>query len=582
MAVLTVDQILFGTSLGLTSGLDDLFVLEAGGRRVLYALNRAENRLLEVEIAATGEISVANSLTLTGTFAVGSDPQITSLAFASGTSALAVAGLSQSDGQQVTLSGTGALGAQQSLPGVAILDAPIGIEVGGTPVLLSGAPGGGLTHYADTGTGYAATATLANAGDRYLADVAASAAFVSQGSTYVVTVSETENGLNIAAVDGSGVTQAGTLGNAEGLPVTTPSDVAAVSRLGETLVLVSAFGTSSLSVAQADGGVPRLADHIIDAEGTRFQGASSLAAVTHGDFAYVAVGGAEGGVSLFTALPGGRLIHLDSVAEDETTPLDQIEALEARVIGDTLHLVTGSGNEVGLARLAYDLSAQGNLAIATTKGSGVTGTASDDQIIGSVVGETLDGQAGDDILLDGAGNDVLAGGAGADLFAFAADGVWDQVTDFERGVDRLDLSAFDFLYDVSQLTVTPTGTGAVLSFGEETIYLTTSDVAPLTAADLTNAGILNVDRPPFLLVGREIVGTSADETLNGGAGNDTIAGAGGDDSLTGNFGLDVLLGGTGHDTLNGDGDRDTLIGSTGDDFLFGGDGDDVLYGDDWS
>ncbi len=582
MAALTVDQILSGGSLGLTSGFSDLFVFETGGRRILYALNRSENRLLEIEIASNGDLSLANSLTLGGTFAAGSDPQVTIASFASGGTALALSGLPPSDGQQVTLSGTGALGTQQTLAGVSMLEAPIGFEAGGTPVLVGGTSTGGLTHYADAGAGYTATMALSDASDRYLADVAASAVFVSQGNTYVATVSEMENGLNIASVDDSGLTQAGALGNAEGLPITAPSDVAPVTRLAETLVFVSAFGTSSLSVVQVDGGLPRLADHVIDAEDTRFQGVSSLAAVTHGDFAYVAVGGAEGGVSLLTALPGGRLVHLDSVVEDETVPLDQIEVLEAQVIGDTLHLFAGSANEAGLTRLQYDLSGQGSVVIATTNGSGSTGTALDDQLIGSVVGEPLNGFAGDDILLDGAGNDMLTGGPGADLFVFTADGVWDQITDFERGVDRLDLSAFDFLYDVSQFSVTPTGTGATLSFGSEIIYLTTSDAAPLSAAELSNADILNVDRPPFLLIGREIVGTSANETLNGGAGNDTIAGAGGDDSLSGNFGLDILLGGTGHDTLNGGSDRDTLIGSTGDDLLFGGDGDDVLYGDDWS
>ncbi len=249
MAALTVDQILSGTSLGLTSGLVDLFVFETGGRRILYALNRSENRLLEIEIASNGDLSLVNSLALGGTFAAGSDPQVTVVSFVSGGNSLALSGLSPSDGQQVTLSGTGALGTQQTLPGVSMLEAPIGFEVGGTPVLLGGASTGGLTHYADAGASYAATMTLSDASDRYLADVAASAVFVSQGSTYVATVSETENGLNIAGVDGSGLTQAGALGNPEGLPITAPSDVAAVTRLGETLVFVSAFGTSSLSLS---------------------------------------------------------------------------------------------------------------------------------------------------------------------------------------------------------------------------------------------------------------------------------------------------------------------------------------------
>lgn len=581
MAVLSVDQMLSGTMLGLASGVDDLLVLEVGGRRVLYALNRAENRLIEIEIGANGDLSIAQSVTLAGTFPPGSDAQLTA-AFTSGGSAyLAISGLAPTDGQQVALSGTGALGTQASLAGVGALTAPAWFDLGVMQVLVSGAAGGGLAHYADTGSGFAALAGLSDSADRYLADVAASAVFEQQGTQYVATVSALENGVNVASVSGTGIIQAGALGNAEGLPITLPSDIAALSRLGETVLVVPAFGTSSLSTMRVVNGEPFLTDHILDAEDTRFQGASSLAALTVGDFAYVAVGGAEGGISLLTVLPGGRLVHLASVAEDETVPLDQIEALEALVIGDTLSIFTGSSNEPGIARLGYDLSDQGSVVLAAPNGQGASGTALDDQIVGSVASETLSGLAGDDILLDGAGVDVLVGGAGADLFVFTADGLPDEVADFERGIDWLDLSAFDFLYDVSQLTVTPNATGAVLSFGSETIAITTADAAPLTAGELTNADILNVDRPAFLRIAREIVGTSADETLNGGAGDDTIAGAGGDDLLSGSYGRDVLLGSLGQDTLNGGADGDTLIGGAGNDLLNGGDGGDLIYGDDW-
>ncbi len=581
MPTLAVDQTLSGADLGLTSGLDDLLLLEIGGRRVLYLLSRAENRLIEVELGGTGDLSVAGAITLSGLFAAGSNPELGHGAFASGGDFLTLAGLSPADGQHVTLSGTGALGGQATLAGVGSLVAPVGLQVGGVPVIVSGGVGG-LSHYFDSGAGFAAGTGLADAGNRYLADISSAAGFIQGGTSYVATVSSTENGLNVAAVTSVGVSQAGALGNAEGLPVTAPADIAAVTRLSETYLVVASSVTSSVSVAMVESGAPSLADHVIDDDATRFQGASAVSAVTYGDLVFVAVSGVEGGVSLMTLLPGGRLVHLDSVDEDETVPLDQISTLDMGILGDTLQVFAGSGNEVGLARLGVDLSDAGQLVQATSGGLGATGTAGDDQVIGSVASEALSGLAGEDILFDGQGSDTMTGGTGSDLFVFAADGVADQVSDFERGVDRLDLSAFDFLYDVSQLTVAPTGTGATLTFGAETITVVTSDAAPLTAAELTTAGILNVDRPPFLLVGREIVGTSADEVLTGGPGDDTIAGAGGNDSLTGGYGVDILLGSTGNDTLDGQGDRDTLIGGSGDDLLFGADGDDVLYGDDWS
>ncbi|MFL6734564.1 MAG: M10 family metallopeptidase C-terminal domain-containing protein, partial [Sphingomicrobium sp.] len=56
--------------------------------------------------------------------------------------------------------------------------------------------------------------------------------------------------------------------------------------------------------------------------------------------------------------------------------------------------------------------------------------------------DRLYGDAGDDVLVGGTGADWLTGGAGADRFVFtsAAD-TGDLVFDFQRGVDKLDLSA---------------------------------------------------------------------------------------------------------------------------------------------
>jgi len=60
--------------------------------------------------------------------------------------------------------------------------------------------------------------------------------------------------------------------------------------------------------------------------------------------------------------------------------------------------------------------------------------------------DRLYGGVGDDTLTGGAGKDVLIGGAGADVFAFTNVGdAGDVVTDFEAGVDRIqiDLAGFD-------------------------------------------------------------------------------------------------------------------------------------------
>ena len=217
----------------------------------------------------------------------------------------------------MSLSATGALGTQQPLP-LGVLVAPSGVDLAGTAALVSGAASGGLNLYTDSGSGFAWSAGLNDAADRYLADTAASVTFEQGGTDYVATVSQTEDGLNLAAAAPGGLVQAGALGVAEGLPVDLPSDLDVLQRLNETLLVIASSGTNSVSVVRVSAGVPYLADHILDAEDTRLTGASSIATVTYGDFAFVGVGGAEGGISLLTVLPGGRLVHLDSVADDAT------------------------------------------------------------------------------------------------------------------------------------------------------------------------------------------------------------------------------------------------------------------------
>jgi Ca2+-binding RTX toxin-like protein len=70
-------------------------------------------------------------------------------------------------------------------------------------------------------------------------------------------------------------------------------------------------------------------------------------------------------------------------------------------------------------------------------------------IEGSNGDDTIIGSAGDDIISGGVGADVLTGGAGYDTFVYEATvasrpGVsLDRITDFEDGIDKIDLSAID-------------------------------------------------------------------------------------------------------------------------------------------
>ena len=77
----------------------------------------------------------------------------------------------------------------------------------------------------------------------------------------------------------------------------------------------------------------------------------------------------------------------------------------------------------------------------------IVGSAQDDVFKGQIAkGTAFQGGAGDDLFLSKNGGDTMTGGDGADTFAWArkflATGVSDRITDFEVGVDKLDLSDF--------------------------------------------------------------------------------------------------------------------------------------------
>jgi Ca2+-binding RTX toxin-like protein len=70
------------------------------------------------------------------------------------------------------------------------------------------------------------------------------------------------------------------------------------------------------------------------------------------------------------------------------------------------------------------------------------GNALDNRITGSAANNYLLGGAGNDTLSGMGGNDVLFGEAGADIFVFGRNNGADVIGDFQRGSDRIDLSAY--------------------------------------------------------------------------------------------------------------------------------------------
>ena len=71
------------------------------------------------------------------------------------------------------------------------------------------------------------------------------------------------------------------------------------------------------------------------------------------------------------------------------------------------------------------------------------GNGGKDTLLGGEGNDLLDGGRGKDVLIGGNGNDILTGGKDDDTFVFAPGSGHDVVRDFEKGDDRIDLTAFD-------------------------------------------------------------------------------------------------------------------------------------------
>jgi Ca2+-binding RTX toxin-like protein len=89
----------------------------------------------------------------------------------------------------------------------------------------------------------------------------------------------------------------------------------------------------------------------------------------------------------------------------------------------------------------------------------LSGEEGNDVLDGGRGSDVLSGGSGNDVLYGGSGNDTLTGGAGSDRFSLEQHGIdgtsrgaapqIDQITDFQQGVDLIDLSAQDARFDLA-------------------------------------------------------------------------------------------------------------------------------------
>jgi len=280
--------------------------------------------------------------------------------------------------------------------------------------------------------------------------------------------------------------------NAEkGRGIADPGPLAEVASGGREFLIVGGTGSSTLSVFEVGAAGQLLhRDTVWDDLSSRFHKVSAVEAIVHGGRAFVIAGGTDAGVTLFELDPTGRLHRLAVVEDTAATTLRSVTAIHAAQIGGEVQVFVASGNEPGFTHFRLDLGALGPALSAPEAGGMVTGTGADDLIIGGDGRDTLTGGAGQDRIFDGGGVDILTGGAGADIFVLANDGRYDRITDFARGIDRIDMSQIDGAYAASSLRIEPTATGARVIVGEEVLLVDSADGTPLLPMDLTAASFL--------------------------------------------------------------------------------------------
>ena len=241
----------------------------------------------------------------------------------------------------------------------------------------------------------------------------------------------------------------------------------------------------------------------------------------------------------------------------------------------SLSLITGGGGGVQAASRFNSAGIRVNNADATgdvlANIESLIGSDFGDNLTGDLNANKLEGLAGSDIISGQGGADMLVGGMGADslylgLLDTSADVVvytaatestntgantYDTIYEFERGTDKIDVSALNITAADLTFTANTTGAGYFVENAASGFKIFVSSVTTLDASD-------------FLFTPSNI-GSTFNDTITGGSGADVIEGGAGADKISGGGGGDTLTGGAGADIIDlgvNDGATDIVVYNT--------------------
>ena len=349
----------------------------------------------------------------------------------------------------------------------------------------------GLTlHRLSDSGGLSAPIHLVDTPKTFLNGVSDTATIARGGDLLLLTLSAQESGISTHLISADGAVEwIDSYGAQNGMAMSGPSMLQMVQIGGVDFALVAGTTSSSITVLRINAlGVIFETDHVIDTRDTRFANIAAFDGfVAQGRF-FIVAGGTDSGLTLFELLPGGSLSHVETFVLEGGVGLSAITAIKAQVMGSqvAVFLVDSGADQI----FRYDL-ALGNLGGRIAVSGGVaTGTGADERLLGSANADAIHAGGGADFLHDGAGADTLTGGAGEDVFIFDRDGSVDRITDFQDGVDRLDVSSWGRIYSAQSLLITSTATGAEIAFGDERLIITSAAGGPLAASAFSDADFI--------------------------------------------------------------------------------------------
>jgi len=494
----------------------------------------------------------------------------------------------------------------------------------GDLVFLSALNGSGITSYqVGSGGGLTRLSMLTDAPTLGLAGISAMTSLSTAGGSYLITASQSQNSVAVLRIGAGGaLTPVSRIGTSEQLPISTPTQIGAVTLNGQHFVVLGSFGTSSLTVMRlaADGSLT-FVDQVNDGRDSRFGGLGALDMAMVEGQVFIAAAGGDGGVTLLRLLPSGRLVTWDTLIDDNSTALQNIQDLRFVMVGGRVELLALASGDQGVTRIVLD-PAQHGAGRAGISSVSATGTDRDDILTAPAGGAWVRGGAGDDILISGPGRDTLEGGAGADLYIMLPDLAGrDTIQGFNPAEDRIDLSGFPMLHGPEGLGIASTAAGALIRIGSTEITLLAG--RRLTVAEVTSSLIFSTDRvliPAPMPPASISTGSSAEASTffysagarlyEGGAGIDRISyasapaalildiadqsrnagaavghvlqsieiieGSAFGDHIAGDATGNTLMGGAGNDNLEGRGGNDWITPGPGHDTVDGGTGIDMV------